>query len=162
MIIKARDILNIVDSKTYNINISNIDFNNNYFVKSINDINGFIEFYYDESDSLFMHYDLECSIVCPGSNTPCDVCFNEHYIDDEKISFDENDDAFYIEDACDIAEIVKSIILPLIPLKSESLNDSLHIEGDGWTITSEKEYAKIQKNKEDPRLSILKNYKEDK
>ena len=162
MIIKHRDLINIADSKRYDIHINDIFFENDILVKEISNVEGYLEFYYDESDSLFMHYDLECSIVCPGSNTPCDVCFNEHYIDDEKISFDENDDAFYIEDACDIAEIVKSIILPLIPLKSESLNDSLHIEGDGWTITSEKEYAKIQKNKEDPRLSILKNYKEDK
>ena len=37
----------------------------------------------------------------------------------------------------------------------------MHKEGDGWTITSEKEYAKMKKEKVDPRLEVLKKYKEE-
>lgn len=160
MIIKNKDLLNIKDSKIYDIDISNIHFDNNMFVKDINNVKGILEFYYDASDSLIMFYDLDCSLVCPGSITPDDVFYDDHFEDEEIITFDEKDEGFYIKDGSSDVDIVKSIVLPLIPIKAENGSDSMYKEGDGWTITSEKEYAKINKEKEDPRLSVLKNYKE--
>ena len=160
MIIKTRELINITDSKIYNIDIKNIHFENNLFVRDINDIKGIIEFYYDESDSLFMHYELDCNVVCPGSINPDDVSFDEHYEDDELICFDENKEGFYIKDNMSDEELVKSIILPLIPIKAENSDETLKKEGDGWTIFSEKEYDRMIKEKVDPRLEVLKNYKE--
>ena len=152
MIIKVKDLLNIKDSKIYDVDISNIHFDNNLFVKDINNISGLFEFYYDSTDSLIMYYSLDCSLVCPGSITPDDVLYDDHFEDEEVITFDESKEGFFIKDGSSDIDIVKSIILPLIPIKAENGSDSLHKEGDGWTITSEKEYAKISEEKEDPRL----------
>ena len=160
MIIKTKDLLNIKDSKIYDIDISNIHFDNNFFVKDINDVKGILEFYYDASDSLIMFYDLDCSLVCPGSIKPDDVLYEDHFEDEETITFDEKNEGFFIKDGSSDEDIIKSIVLPLVPIKAENCSDNMHKEGDGWTITSEKEYAKINKEKEDPRLSVLKNYKE--
>ena len=161
MIIKTKDLININDSKTFDINIKDIIYNDSIFIKKINNVNGFLEFYYDDSNSLFMHYDLEYSLLLPGSLSPKDVISNGHIVDDELICFNENEEGFYIEDGCEDVELIKSIIYPLIPLKTENSNDSIRIEGDGWTITSEEEYAKMKKEKVDPRLEVLKKYKEE-
>ena len=160
MIIKTKDLINIKDSKVYEININNIHFDDNLFVKEINNVKGTLEFYYDASDSLYMYYDLDANIICPGSITPDDVEYNDHFSDEELVCFSDDEDGFIIKDGSSDIEIVKSIILPLIPIKAENGGDNMHKEGDGWTITSEKEYAKMNKEKEDPRLSVLKNYKE--
>ena len=162
MIIKTRELINITDSKIYDININNIHFDNNLFVKDVNDVKGFLEFYYDESDRLFMHYSLDCNIIAPGSLTPEDISYDEHFEDDEPICFKEDDEGFYIQDNSSDTDIVKSIVLPLIPIKAENSSENMHKEGDGWTITSEKEYAKMKKEKVDPRLEVLKKYKEEK
>ena len=162
MIIKTKELINIKDSKTYDINIKNIHFDNNIFVKEINDVEGYLEFYYDESDSLFMHYDLDANIICPGSTSPEDVSFDGHYEDDELVCFDENDEGFLIKDNSSDEDVVKSIILPLIPIKADNNGGNMLKEGDGWIITSEKEYAKMKKEKVDPRLEVLKKYKEEK
>ena len=74
--------------------------------------------------------------------------------DDELVCFKEEDDGFYIKDNSEDVDLVKSIIYPLIPIKTENTNDNMHIEGDGWTITSEKEYAKMKKEKVDHRLEV--------
>ena len=161
MIIKTKELINIKDSKTYDIDIKDINFNDSLFIKRINDVKGYLEFYYDDSDSLFMHYDLDYSVVVPGSLSPEDVTYNDHIVDDEHVCFNEDEDGFYIKDECEDIELVKSIIYPLIPIKTENSNDNMHIEGDGWTITSEKEYAKMKKEKVDPRLEVLKKYKEE-
>lgn len=162
MIIKAKELINIKDSKIYDININNIHFDNNLFVKDINDVKGILEFYYDASDSLSLHYELNCNITIPGTLTPNDVSYSDYFEDDEYVCFSENEDGFYIKDNSSDIEVIKSIILPLIPIKAENGDDNMVKVGDGWTITSEKEYAKMNKEKVDPRLEVLKNYKEDK
>ena len=161
MIIKTKDLISINDSKTYDIDIKDIDFDDSLFIKHLNSAKGYLEFYYDESDSLFMHYDLKYEVVLPGSSSPNDVIYNDHVVDDELICFKEDDDGFYIKDNSEDVNLVKSIIYPLIPIKTENTNDNMLIEGDGWTITSEKEYAKMKKEKVDPRLEVLKKYKEE-
>ena len=145
MIIKTKELINIKDSKIYDIDIKDINFNDSLFIKRINDVKGYLEFYYDDSDSLFMHYDLEYEVVLPGSSSPEDVLYNDHVVDDELICFKEEDDGFYIKDNSEDIDIVKSIIYPLIPIKTENTNDNMHIEGDGWTITSDKEHSGYDK-----------------
>lgn len=161
MIIKHRDLINISDTKRYDINIDSILFEDDILVKEIKNIKGFIEFFYDLNDTLCISYDIDCDIRVPGSMSPEDVTYHDYFSDEEEVALNEMDEGFFIkEDSSDI-DIVKSIIIPNIPLKAPNNEESVHIEGDGWTITSEKEYAKISKEKEDPRLSVLKNYKED-
>ena len=161
MIIRHRDLINISDTKRYDINIESILFEDDILVREIKNINGYIDFFYDLNDTLFISYDIDCDIRVPGSLSPEDVTYHDSFQDEEEVALNEMDEGFYIRDNSSDSDLVKSIVIPNIPLKVPNNGDSLYAEGDGWTITSEKEYAKISKEKEDPRLSVLKKYKED-
>lgn len=151
MIIKHRDLINIADSKRYDIHIDSILFEDNILVKEISSVNGYLEFFYDANDILCIGYDIDCDIRVPGSLSPKDVIYSDTFDGEEEVAFDELKEGFFIKDNSSDTDIIKSIVIPNIPLKAPESSENLHLEGDGWTITSEKEYAKISKVNEDTK-----------
>ena len=151
MIIKHRDLINIADSKRYDIHINDILFENDILVKEISNVDGYLEFFYDLNDTLCIDYDIECDIKVPGSLSPEDVIYHDRFDGEEEVAFDELKEGFFIKDNSSDEDIIKSIIIPNIPLKAPDTSNNLHLEGDGWIITSEKEYAKISKEKKDTK-----------
>ena len=51
--------------------------------------------------------------------------------------------------------------LPEVPIKVEKSNKTSYHYGDDWSVLSEEEYDKDQKEKIDPRLAKLLDYKEE-
>ena len=162
MQIRVRDLLNIADEKVYEVDINNIKIDNYPYLRSIKEVKGYITFYYDVMDKLYIEYSLSGIMVCPDSYTLKDVDVDFDIESDEPVVFKENEDGFFIYGDMDLVELVKIIVLPEAPIKVEKNNKTMYHYGDDWSFMSEEEYDKTKKNKIDPRLEILKDYKEEK
>ena len=162
MLVKIRDLVNISDEKYYEVNIDLIEANNNPYLRRLTNNTGFINFYYDYSDKLRIEYELKGEMVCPDAVNLKDVVKNYELTSDEEVTFDENMEGFYISGDIDLKDLVYSIVSPEAPIIVENCDKTRYYSGDGWSIMSEEEYDKNQKNKLDPRLQVLKDYKEEK
>lgn len=162
MIIKIKDLVNISDEKTYEVDIKKIEVSDNPYLRRLEDNVGFINFYYDYLDDLRIEYELSGKMVCPDAVSLKDVYKDYSVSFDEVVTFDENKDGFYIKNDTEIGKMVYDIVLPEVPIIVENDDKTRYYSGDGWSIMSEEEYDKSQKNKLDPRLEVLKDYKEEK
>lgn len=162
MLIRIRDLANIADEKVYEVDIKTINIDDNPYLKRLENNEGYISFYYDYSDRLCIAYELAGQMVCPDSITLEDVYIDYNLESDEPVTFKENEEGFFIYGDTEIGEMVYNIVLPEVPIKVENCNKTGYYSGDGWSIMSEEEYDKGQKERLDPRLQVLKDYKEEK
>ena len=156
-----KDLVNIADEKNYEVNEDYIEINNNIFINGVKDVRGYISFYYDDNDDLSIDYHLEGSMICPDSMTLENVDVPFDIEDDERVVTKQGEDGFYFIDNMDIKDFVVYIIIPEVPIKVEKKGETMYYSGDGWTILSEEEYNKASKNKIDPRLEKILEYKEE-
>ena len=162
MLVRIRDLINIADEKTYEVDIKNIEVEKYPYLKRLENNKGYITFYYDVSDKLRINYELEGKMVCPDSFTLEDVYVDYNLESDEDVCFKEDEDGFYIYGDMELDKLVQNIVMPEAPIKVEKSNKTMyHYEGN-WSIMSEEEYDKTKKNRLDPRLAKLKDYKEEK
>ena len=162
MKIMLRDLLNIADEKLYQVNVLEHKVENNIFLRGIKDVEGDISFYYDSLDKLRINYEIKGYMVCPDSITLEDVDVFFHLCDDTEVTNDENEEGFFLNRDMSIEEMVLHIVLPEVPIKVEKNNETMYYSGDGWTICSEEEYNNSAKEKIDPRLEKILEYKEEK
>jgi len=162
MKILRKDLYNIADQKVYKVDEKLIVIDNNIYIKRIENVKGDITFYYDESNDLSINYQLDGIMVCPDSFTLEDVEVQFNISDDLKVSDNQEEDGFYFIDGMEICEFVEYIVLPEVPIKVEKSGETMYYSGDGWTICSEEEYNKSAKEKVDPRLEKILEYKEEK
>lgn len=162
MLIKIKDLINIADEKVYEVDIKKIETNVNPYLKRIEDIKGRICFYYDFLDKLVIEYELTGKMVCPDAITLKDVYKDFSIADDEEVTFNENEEGYYLAKDIELDQLVYNIVSPEAPIIVENCDKTRYYSGDGWSIMSEEEYDKAQKNKVDPRLQVLKDYKEEK
>lgn len=161
MKINFKDLYNISDIKKYPVKEKLIEIDNNPFIRSIKDVEGTIDFYYDYNDQLCINYKLKGVMVCPDSMTLEDVNVDFFLDEEEDVVTSESADGFYFIDGMDIKEFISYIVLPEVPIKVEKTNETRYYSGDGWTILSEEEYNKNSKKEIDPRLAKLLEYKEE-
>lgn len=162
MLIRKVDIVNIRDDKTFNVDIKTIPMENDPYLKRVEDVSGYITFFYDLSDKLCIEYELKGKMVCPDSFTLEDVYLDFNLENEDDVSFDENEEGFFIRGDIELEKLILDIVIPEVPIKVEKDDKMGYHSGDGWAIMSEEEYDKAQKDKIDPRLAILKDYKEEK
>ena len=162
MLIRIKDLSNISDEKFYDVDIKTIEVNDNPYLKRLEDNKGTISFFYDYEDKLCISYALEGVMVCPDALTLEEVKQDYFIEDEEEVAFDEKDEGFYIYGDIELDKLVYQIVLPEVPIIVENCNKTGYYSGDGWSVMSEEEYDLDQKDKLDPRLAILKDYKEEK
>lgn len=162
MNIKIKDLVNIADEKNYDIDIKTIEVEDNPYLRRLEDNVGYLSFYYDYSDDLCVEYSINGKMICPDSLSLEDVSVPYDVEGDEKVTFNENEEGFYIYGDTSLDKMVYNIVLPEVPIIVENCYKTGYYSGDGWSIMSEEEYDKNQKEKLDPRLQVLKNYKEEK
>lgn len=161
MLIKRKELVNIADEKVYPIDIKEIVLPNDPYLKRVEDVKGNITFYYDYEDKLVIEYDLIGKMVCPDPYTLEDVYVNFHLEDADDVAFKDTEEGFYIYEDMDDSQLVLAIVIPEVPIKVENSNKTMYDSGDDWRVMSEEEYDASQKNKIDPRLAKLLEYKEE-
>ena len=161
MKVLIKDLYNISDKKDYPINLKDIEIKDNIFIKGIKEVNGLISFYYDEEDKLCIDYELKGIMSCPDSITLENVDVPFEISDCDEVVTSENDEGFYFIDGLDIEDFISYIVIPEAPISVEKKGDSRYYSGDGWTICSEEAYNSMAREKVDPRLEKLLEYKEE-
>ena len=161
MLIKVRDLVSIKDEKILNVDEKVIGMDNDPYLKRLENVKGQILFFYDLDDKLKIKYHLYGQMICPDSFTLEDCSVEFDLSEEDIISFNELEEGFYIRGDIDLNELILNICLPEVPIKVEKSNKTSYHYGDDWSVLSEEEYDKSQKEKIDPRLAKLLDYKEE-
>ncbi len=159
MKILLKDLLNIADEKVYDFNISSYEIENNIFLRRLQDVEGYISFYYDTSDELRTNYHIVGKMICPDAITLEDVDVPFDLQEDLKVVNDENEDGFFLNRDMVIEEMALYLVLPEVPIKVVKNEKIEYSRGDGWSFVSEEDYESSRADKIDPRLQKLKEYK---
>lgn len=159
MIIKLTDLINLSDDKRYKVDISSYPFENNLFIRRLEDVKGEICFYYDASDKLKIEYSLNGKMICPDAITLQDVDVEFDLNEIEDVVSKENEDGFYFYDSMSLEKLVAYIVSPHAPIKVVKNKKIEYSRGDGWSFVSEEDYEKSKKDEIDPRLQKLLEYK---
>lgn len=162
MLIKKRDLLGMRDDINIDVDIKNIDVKDNRFLKRLEDNVGYISFYYDITDCIYIDYKIEGKMVCPDAYTDEDVYVDYSVEENLELVFDENKEGFYLYGDMELEELICYIVSPEAPIKVEKTEKKRYYSGDGWSCMSEEEYDKNKKSEIDPRLKKLMEYKEEK
>ena len=122
-------------------------------------------YYSDENDAFYVDMHIEGVMICPDSitNEPIEYPFDTNA--QETYSFTKNDDedeVRYVSDEVDLLEAIIDNILLEVPMQVSVVDEEDYPEGEGWKVYSEKQYQEMKENEIDPRLAILKEYKEEK
>ncbi len=121
-------------------------------------------YYSDEDDSFYVDMNIEGVMICPDSitNEPIDYPFETSAQETYSFSKGEDDETRYVDDEVNLYEAIVDNILLEVPMQISEANEDEFPEGEGWKVYSEKQYQEMKENEIDPRLAILKEYKEEK
>lgn len=154
-----KDLVNIADEKVYEVKFASHAVENNIFLRRIDNVEGEIGFYYDTNDELRINYGIVGDMICPDSVTLKDVSVPFDLSLDEKVTYDPDQDGFYMPGDMEIEKMVEFLVLPEVPIKVENNEKIEYSRGDGWSFVSEEDYELSTKDDIDPRLQKLKEYK---
>lgn len=157
--INKKDLLLIKEDKVFDIDLTNIEVKNNIFLRRLENVEGYIAFSLDYDEELMIDYHLVGDMICPCALTNEDVIVPFEVKEDEKVAFKESDEGYYFPDEISIEDLLVYIVSPEAPIKVVKKGEIVYPRGDGWAFMTE---AEEKKNKVDPRLAILKDYKFDK
>lgn len=155
MKVLLKDLHNIADEKVYQVDISSYVVNNNLFLRRIEDVKGDVSFYYN-GDELRVNYELIGNMICPDAITLEDVIVPFDLCLDDKVTYKQDEEGFFLERDMEIEELALFIIMPEAPIKVVKNEKIEYSNGDGWSFVSEADY---KANKLDPRLQKLSEYK---
>ena len=159
MKIMLKDLVNISDEKTYDFNIDSYVVDNNVFLRRLDDVQGYVSFYYDASDELRINYRIAGNMICPDAITLEDVGVYFDVENDDKVVSKEDEDGFFLDKDMYIEEMALYIVLPEVPIKVVKNEKIEYSRGDGWSFVSEEDYESSREDEIDPRLQKLKEYK---
>ena len=161
MKIMLKDLVNIADKRIYHVSIKNIEIKDNIFITGISEIEGEISFYYDYDNKLKIEIDLLGTMHCPDSFTLEDVEVPFEINDDQFVVTNQFEDGFYLIDCIELEELIKYIVIPEAPISVEKNKETIYHSEDGCSVFREEEYEKFTKNRIDPRLEKLLEFKEE-
>ena len=159
MKILLKDLVNIADEKIYEFDIKSLDVENNIFLRRIEEVQGYICFYYDASDELRVEYHLSGNMICPDAITLQDVKVPFELQDEDKVVHKEDEEGFYLGKDMSIEEMALYLVGPEVPIKVVKNEKIEYSRGDGWSFVSEEDYKSSREDEIDPRLQKLKEYK---
>lgn len=159
MKILLKDLLNIADEKVYEFDIESLNVENNIFLRRLEEVQGYICFYYDASDELRVEYHIGGNMICPDAVTLKDVVVPFDLEDSDKVVCKENDEGFYLASDMSMEEMALYLVGPEVPIKVVKNEKIEYSRGDGWSFVSEEDYKSSREDEIDPRLQKLKEYK---
>lgn len=160
MNISRRELLNLKGKKVYEYQIEYERFDNLY-LRALEEVNAKITLYYDALDQLCATLDIEGDMVCPCAITLEDVNVPFEIHDETRLSFTEEEDAYFVNENLDIKELILTFILPEVPIKVVKNEKIEYPRGDGWRVMTEDDFDQMKKSEIDPRWQKLTEYKFD-
>ncbi|MCI5722777.1 MAG: DUF177 domain-containing protein [Erysipelotrichaceae bacterium] len=118
----------------------------------------------DEDDRFYVDMHITGVMICPDAITneaievPLDVESEETYVFEET---DEDGVRLVTSEVVDLLPAVIDAILLEVPLQVTEAEEGNYPSGDGWQILTEAEYQERQKDRIDPRLAELKQFKDE-
>lgn len=147
----------------FDVEIEDTEFSGTPLIQSVQDVHVEGEGYLSEDSDIFdCHLHITGTMLCPDAITnelievPLDTETDETYSFEET----EEDGVRYVTDeVIDILPAVIDAILLEVPISVTEASEEDYPFGDGWRVLSEAEYQESLKDREDPRLAKLKEFK---
>ena len=159
MKIYLKDLFNIANEKCYPVSIDSYVVQDNVFLRRLENVTGEIVFYYDATDELRINYQVQGGMVCPCAISLEDVYVPFELSDDDKVVNKPEEEGFLLDCDRTIEDIILYIVMPEVPIKVVKKEKIEYSRGDGWSFVSEEDYEASRKDKIDPRLQKLKEYR---
>lgn len=142
-------------------------FEENPLINGVEDVHvsgsGYLD---DENDRFYVKLNVTGTMLCPDAITneeigiPLDTESSETYVFSGPI--EDDSERVVTDDVIDILEAVIEDIMLEVPLQVTEAAEDEYPTGDGWKVYSEAEYQESRKDQTDPRLAILKQFKNEK
>ena len=161
MLIRIRDLAGIKDEKRIDVDVDSVIMENDPYLKRLEKVKGYILFYYDYDEKLKIEYKLKGIMICPEPFTLDDVSVKFSLDEKNDVCFSEMEEGFLIRGDTELNDLLLNICLPEVPIKVEKQSKTSYHYGDSWSVMSEEEYDMKQKDRIDPRLAKLLDYKEE-
>ncbi len=140
-------------------------FTSNSRINGVKDVHIYGTGHLDSSEDIF-YVDLyvDGTMLCPDAITgeeievPFETDSQEVYVFEET----EEDGARVVTN--EVIELLPAVIddiLLEVPLQVTEVSEDEYPEGDGWKVYSEAEYQESRKDQLDPRLAVLKQFKDE-
>lgn len=118
----------------------------------------------EENDAVYVTMNVEGVMICPDAITdrPIEVPFETSC--EETYVFEESDEDGVRYAANEVIELLPAVIdaiLLEVPLQVTEAGEEDMPEGDGWKVYTEAAYQESRKDQIDPRLAILKQFKDE-
>ena len=155
MKIFLKDLANIADEKKYLVDIKKIECENNLFIFRIENVVGDFTFYYDVLDKLKVNYQISGNMICPDAISLEETPVDFDLTDDLYVVNNQEDDGLYLQSDIELADLVKLIVLPEVPIKVVKNEEIEYSRGDGWAFVSEEDLASLKEEHIDERLQKL-------
>ena len=117
-----------------------------------------------ETDEVYVTLNVQCIMICPDAITnepievPLETSVEEIYVFEES---DEDGVRYADKEVIELLPAVIDAIMLEVPLQVTEAAEGEYPEGDGWKVFSEAEYQESRKDQIDPRLAILKQFKDE-
>lgn len=138
-------------------------FASNSLINALEDVNisGEVSYIADQ-DLITLLMKVDGVMICPCAITLEDVAYPFTIDVDEIYSFNNAQELNALEidgDELDIEPLLFETIMQEVPIKVVKQDIVSYPKGDGWSVKSEEEFARMKKEELDPRLAILKDFK---
>ncbi len=161
MKVAKKELLNLKKPLNIRFEMTDLPFDDNPYIKRLAYAQCEVEIAYDSLDELKAEVKAEGVMICPCAVTLADVKV-PFVIDDEiGLSFDDEDDCYFIENDLDLSDLVTIFILAEVPIKVVKNEKIEYPRGDGWRVMTEEAYEVSKREEIDPRWAKLKEYKFD-
>ncbi len=145
------------------LEIDDANFSSSSLIIGVRDVHvdgtGFLD---DEGESFDCDYHLSCTMLCPDAITSEVIEVPFETDSHETYSFVESEDdgvRFVADEVIDLLPAVIETIMLEVPISVTDADENDYPSGDGWRVITEAEYQESQKNRIDPRLAKLKEFK---
>jgi uncharacterized protein len=119
----------------------------------------------EESDCFYCKLRVDGVMLVPDAITGQELEYPFDSESDETYAFGdtEAEDARLVgaDETVDLLPAVMDVILMEVPMDLTDADEDEYPEGEGWKVYSEAAYEKSREDQTDPRLAVLKNFKND-
>jgi len=121
-------------------------------------------YYVPKEDRFYAQINVEGVMLLPDALTGEEIEYSFKTDSQEVYAFEETDEDWVrvvTDDVISLLPAVVDDILLEVPLQVTMADEESLPEGDGWKIYTEAAYQEMQEEQVDPRLAILKQFKEE-
>lgn len=161
MKVAKKELLNLKKPLSFRFEMTDLAFDDNPYIKRLAVARCKIDIAYDSLDELQAEVRADGVMICPCAVTLDDVEVPFAIDEEVRLSFDDEEDCYFIEDDLDLADLVTVFILAEVPIKVVKNEKIEYPRGDGWRVMTEEAYEVSKREEIDPRWAKLKEYKFD-